>query len=145
MGNYPGAPSLGPVAGGAIFVTPGELCNLRQKAKQHDELIKQITKIMRERDDAKVKLSEQVTENTLVWQRFNNLKEELNKSQVVSLNSDESKDGDYFSKMFFEDFPRKQLPEFKQPTAISLSLTLALTLFSSLFYLIGRYFGNSSC
>jgi hypothetical protein len=143
MFNNPSVSHFRPAVGGTVLVPPAELSNLRalrQKAKQHDELIKQITKTLRERDEALLKLREQITENNLVRERYSKLEEELKKSKYAKSNREDGKTGDEFSKMFFEDFPCDKHQDFKQPPAISLSMTLALTLSSSVFYIIGRYF-----
>lgn len=143
--NHPSVSQLGPPVGGVVFLAAGQLCNLRQKAKQHDELIKQINKTMLERDEAQLQLREQVTENTIVSEWFSKLEKELKKSKLAKSAGEEGKRDD-FSMIFFEDYPCNELPAFKQPTAISLTMTVALTFFSSVFYIVGRYFGyNRNC
>lgn len=133
--------NVAPGPSGDIKVHISEYSNLSQKAKQHDVLTKQVTKIKKERDEAQYKLNKKMKENTILWQQFTRLKEELTKLR----NATSSDEADEFSRMFFEDFPSEQLADFKQPTAISLKMTCALVLFSSLFYVFGRYFGVSKC
>lgn len=134
-----------PGVGDTVFVTSGELCNLKLKAKQYDELVKQMTKIMLERHEAQLKLHEQVTANSFMWDQFSKLKKELKKSKLTASIEEETKTGDHSSRMFLEHFSYAQLSDFKQPTAISLTMTQLFTLFSSAFYIIGRYFGDRNC
>merc|ERR1711964_613871 len=96
-------------------------------------------------DEAQYKLNKKMKENTIVWQQFTRLKEQLTKLRNAKSSDEEHKKADEFSRMFFEDFPSEQLADFKQPTAISIRMACALVIFSSLFYVFGRYFGVSKC
>jgi len=122
-------------------VACGELGSLRKKAKQHDELIWQVQKIMKERDEYQLKLDEQCTQNILMWKQLSNLKEEVRKLKYGDNRVDELKSNDY-AKMFFEDFPKEQLIDFKQPKSISVSMAASGLLFAYVFYMLGKCFGS---
>jgi len=124
----------------SVMVSERELHNLRQKAKQYDELRKQITKIVKERDEYQLKLNEQCTQNILMWKRLSSSKEELRKLKHVESGDELKTDG--YAKMFFEDFPKENLADFKQPKSISLSMAIGGVLFATVFYMVGKYSGS---
>jgi len=124
----------------SVMVSDRELHNLRQKARQYDELRKQITKIVKERDEYQLKLNEQCTQNTLMWKRLSSSKEELRKLKHVDSGDELKTDG--YAKMFFEDFPKENLADFKQPKSISLSMAIGGVIFATIFYMVGKYSGS---
>jgi hypothetical protein len=125
---------------GFVKVLGSELRNLRQKAKQYDELRKQVTKIMKERDEYQLKLNEQCTQSILMWKRLSSSLEELRKLKDVDSGDEIKTDG--YAKKFFEDLPKEQLSDFKQPTSISLSMAIGGVVFAAFFYMIGKNSGS---
>jgi len=116
----------------------GDLRMLRQKARQHDELIKHTTTVMKDRDALQEKLRKQHTQNKQLWQKVSQLQGELRK--IKEEDADPSrKHGDDFSKMFFEDFPKEQLSDFKQPNAVSTTVALSGIFLALFCYALGRW------
>lgn len=135
LGNPYQTPQVVPPGFTALPV--GDLRMLRQKARQHDELIKHTTTVMKDRDALQEKLRKQHTQNKQLWQKVSQLQGELRK--IKEGDADPSGHGDDFSKMFFEDFPKEQLEDFKQPKAVSCTVALSGIVLALFCYALGRW------